>query len=1151
MDELYRRNDRYNELSTDVAAKWSRGLIHEYQFPTAFANVHREMQRFAAADYLENEAKWDPYEKYRRRMRERMRQNLADALSIAEGRTLNEYHQNLETATGKWLKSQGNLPFEEHSRFAPMLGAVFAAGIFGFGATGAQAQEAVAPKSEAGKSLARAIARRNAGLPGGMTILGVTDLVAPATRLVQDPMDRVWGNSYKDWTAGLQHPTRASDKAVLLQTHGAEGLGIATAELGPNVRIHGPGPGEWSFQQAAGRKPRSWEVVSMPRFLHDLPENYELAVLAQCNPRAVMMQGEISVEKALAKSRAFGYGAGTQVTIHNLHNTIYIQDGKLSRLVPRTPGARSAPLATVVAPNSVGLSWSHPTPGRRAAAEMFVLSDSWTQQGTRLTGEGAILPSAQQATRAKQALRWAELELQGGLAPATAQVAAHVAPQAAPQFTSKVGARVAAAVGDVAPTASVAKYAPKFNLPTGGGGALDLLGLGAWGVMLRRRKKGVTPVSTPIAAGSDPLGPLGDLLPVETPGTFLSEVLAHQPAHPTQQRLSATVGSSVTQNFYQNLAHYPEAERSRIQNELLVYQGGNTPNPYLRKPGRFDAFAKAQYEAQLPWLDKATSHAILDQDTVVFRGIKSRTLAEQFHTLAPGAVLTDPAYLSTSFKEEVARDFISDGGEGFVQNHVLAEIHLPKGSRGALVGGFGSAHDAQAELLLPRNSSMEVVRAWEENGLRRVVLRPVSPSATPMGVVPVSTVTPSPPAFTRGTHGQLEMFGGGVTRRTPGVVPVTPRVPASPAQLALNFEAQAARVAAAVPVQGYPTLKQLARQISPTTPVYTSPLFNTLMGNPEYPTGLFLPVYEGSSLGMRRTHVKLTMGLGSQSPWDLTVAAHELSHAERMQQGAAFYGQDAFKQRTFATVAEEERLVNQRALQHLKGILSPEDYAFAERFTATAQQGYDDTLRLAQEYGVEHLPIRVAPFRVGNATQEFADKADLIESRSKSAVLQLVQDWKAAGRNAPAQLTAAQVAATASPAPSKGPVPAKPQPRAQPGPVAVSTAHAESTVGKVAPKTANIVEDVASSAASHGTSPSNVPSKGKLLGYGVLGVAALGTVALFAGRLGDTPPPRRPAPTPSTPSANIQTQVELRDQELPRSRADELVTSYVRNGFST
>jgi GNAT superfamily N-acetyltransferase len=120
-------------------------------------------------------------------------------------------------------------------------------------------------------------------------------------------------------------------------------------------------------------------------------------------------------------------------------------------------------------------------------------------------------------------------------------------------------------------------------------------------------------------------------------------------------------------------------------------------------------------------LDALIGRSVVQDDMTVFRGVTDRE--GQLATLAPGSVLQDKAYLSTSISEDFARNWASKDHPGAT----LFRIEVPKGSKAAhasqIIGRPGAARTHEAEVLLPRNARIEVLDVTTTGGERNVRAR--------------------------------------------------------------------------------------------------------------------------------------------------------------------------------------------------------------------------------------------------------------------------------------------------------------------------------------------------------------------------------------------------------------------------------------------
>jgi hypothetical protein len=97
-------------------------------------------------------------------------------------------------------------------------------------------------------------------------------------------------------------------------------------------------------------------------------------------------------------------------------------------------------------------------------------------------------------------------------------------------------------------------------------------------------------------------------------------------------------------------------------------------------------------------IDSAIEKFSLSESTVLFRGVNADVIADNPKFLAPGAVISDRGFMSTSLKESVARNFSLEGG------YTLA-IYAKAGASALSIGGT----TIEYEVLLPRLSTLKIL----------------------------------------------------------------------------------------------------------------------------------------------------------------------------------------------------------------------------------------------------------------------------------------------------------------------------------------------------------------------------------------------------------------------------------------------------------
>lgn len=111
-------------------------------------------------------------------------------------------------------------------------------------------------------------------------------------------------------------------------------------------------------------------------------------------------------------------------------------------------------------------------------------------------------------------------------------------------------------------------------------------------------------------------------------------------------------------------------------------------------------------------IDSALAKSSVPKDVAVFRGLLSSATARFANLKSPndlvGKIITDSGFISTSLDPLIAVGFAAAPSTGTVAGTVF-ELRVPKGSRGAYLGGYDFAK-GEKELLLPRGSKFRVVQ---------------------------------------------------------------------------------------------------------------------------------------------------------------------------------------------------------------------------------------------------------------------------------------------------------------------------------------------------------------------------------------------------------------------------------------------------------
>jgi hypothetical protein len=128
-------------------------------------------------------------------------------------------------------------------------------------------------------------------------------------------------------------------------------------------------------------------------------------------------------------------------------------------------------------------------------------------------------------------------------------------------------------------------------------------------------------------------------------------------------------------------------------------------------------------------LDAVLAKTTLDQDTVVYRGLTSSSIAHSASKLK-GSVIEDPAFISTSKSLSVANQFAQSSSLQREQMPILMEIRLPKGTHALDLAKKvpSPMSDREQEVLMPRRTRLKVLDSkYDQVGSKmgvRMVLTP-------------------------------------------------------------------------------------------------------------------------------------------------------------------------------------------------------------------------------------------------------------------------------------------------------------------------------------------------------------------------------------------------------------------------------------------
>lgn len=116
-------------------------------------------------------------------------------------------------------------------------------------------------------------------------------------------------------------------------------------------------------------------------------------------------------------------------------------------------------------------------------------------------------------------------------------------------------------------------------------------------------------------------------------------------------------------------------------------------------------------------IDSALKKGHISEDKIVYRGFKESGIVMHWEMIKSNEqpyIVTDLGYVSTSLSEDVAKGFADHSGS----DSIIAEIRLPKGINAA---NMERIYDmGEAEILLERGTTFEIIHAWEENGHKRI-----------------------------------------------------------------------------------------------------------------------------------------------------------------------------------------------------------------------------------------------------------------------------------------------------------------------------------------------------------------------------------------------------------------------------------------------
>lgn len=119
---------------------------------------------------------------------------------------------------------------------------------------------------------------------------------------------------------------------------------------------------------------------------------------------------------------------------------------------------------------------------------------------------------------------------------------------------------------------------------------------------------------------------------------------------------------------------------------------------------RFGEDMDDEIRATIRHLNSAIRKSRTDRKLVVYRGVDEEYAGVlERRKLRAGEPVTDAAFLSTSTREDVARQFLGWEGGGMV-----LKIHVPPGSNALEMHPY-SQHPEEHEILLPRDAILRVI----------------------------------------------------------------------------------------------------------------------------------------------------------------------------------------------------------------------------------------------------------------------------------------------------------------------------------------------------------------------------------------------------------------------------------------------------------
>lgn len=149
------------------------------------------------------------------------------------------------------------------------------------------------------------------------------------------------------------------------------------------------------------------------------------------------------------------------------------------------------------------------------------------------------------------------------------------------------------------------------------------------------------------------------------------------------------------------------AEKTALQNYRAT---SFSTNSYLRRPELQSIYhpeVLARTKKDIPNLEKSINKGSLSESVMVFRGLDSEEISQNFSKMK-GKIIQDKAFVSTTLDRKVTSAFLRE------ENPVLLSIRLAKGTKVASIHSLSAPGKQEAEILLQRNSRFKVTSATKQ-----------------------------------------------------------------------------------------------------------------------------------------------------------------------------------------------------------------------------------------------------------------------------------------------------------------------------------------------------------------------------------------------------------------------------------------------------